>query len=748
MKKIFTLIYIAIVSFSAIAQLSLSSAGSAETIDFTGFDGTGFSASPSGGQLNSNTWAALGFSDGDVGFGGEGITGDFARGSTSGLVTTGGVYAVDISGNQGLMVQPTADDFTPGSFTLRMINNTGITIGQLDVSYSIYVLNDQGRANSYNLTYSTDDVTYTSVPEADYTSPEAADFTPYLETITTSITGFSVADGEYLYLRWTGEDVSGSGSRDEFALDDISITPQAGTSSPTYNFSPTSLTVVETSGVAYYDVTLSESADCVFSIGYTEVTADLPTDFGFTSFTVTFTEGGASTQTIDVGIVDDFEVEPTESFIIYYTVTSGECVAGPDDQIEIFIESDDVTGTGVVDITDEITADEGVGTVTGEVTMSETADCEVQLYLDAASTMEEGSDYTFSLPTIITFTDGGTTTQTFDIAIIDDTEIETTEDLIINISILSGSCVTGLSGDLDLFITDNDEEPVIYTPVNIADIHGEDDDGVCTNLGDLVSITGVVYGINLWDGGLQFTLIDNTGGISVFSFAETFGYTVTEGDEVTVNGEIDQFNGLTEIIPDTIIFISEDNGLIDAPIISSLGESTESMLWIIASVDLVDPSQWLGDGSSFNVEFTDGSETFIVRIDNNTELSTFSLDPSAFDFVIEGIGTQFDTESPYTDGYQLMPRYISDLSYQTVGIIQQDRITLKLYPNPTLEKINIISEDLVESLKIINQLGEIVKVVSINALQKTIDVKEFPAGFYAVKIKTVSGVYSSSFIKE
>lgn len=730
----------------ALAQLSLNTIGVAETIDFTGFDGSGFSATPTAGQLNSNTWAVSGFSFGSVAFGGEGTTDDFARGSTSGLVTSGGVYAVDISGNQGLMVQPTADDFTAGSFTMRMINNTGSDMSQLDISYVIYVLNDQGRANSFNLSYSTDDISYTAISDVDYISPEVSDLTPYSETKTTSITGFTIADGDYIYVRWTGDDVSGSGSRDEFALDDISVTPQTGTPSITYNFSPTSLTVDEPDGVAYYDVSISESADCVFNVEYTEVTADLPTDFGFTSFTVTFTEGGPTTQTIDVGIVDDFEVEPTESFIIYYTVSSGECVAGSDDEIEIFIESNDVTGTGVVNITDEITTDEGIGTVIGEVTLSETADCEVELYLDAASTMTEGTDYSFSLPTILTFTDGGPLTQTFDIFIWDDAIVEPTEELIININISSGSCVTGLSGDLDLYITDNDIE---YTTVDIADVHGEDVDGVCTSLGSLVSLTGIVYGINIWDGGLQFTIADGTGGISVFSFADTYGYSVTEGDEVTVNGEIDQFNGLTEIIADTVLFLNSGSSLSPPTTVTVLDESTESQLVQLSGLTPVDASQWLGDGSSFNVDFTDGSNTYVVRIDNNTNLSSVPL-PGASEnglYTITGLGAQYDTDSPYASGYQLMPRYAADVTF-TVDIEDESSNTIQVYPNPTNDVLTINSIQMVETIEILNQLGEVVKSLDVNDFVKTIPVNELPSGCYVMKVNTAHKFSAMEFIKE
>jgi len=39
----------------------------------------------------------------------------------------------------------------------------------------------------------------------------------------TTVTGLTIANNGLFYLRWSGADVSGSGSRDEFALDDISV---------------------------------------------------------------------------------------------------------------------------------------------------------------------------------------------------------------------------------------------------------------------------------------------------------------------------------------------------------------------------------------------------------------------------------------------------------------------------------------------------------------------------------------------
>lgn len=63
------------------------------------------------------------------------------------------------------------------------------------------------------------------MPSLDYTSTAAASGSPSWETISrsTTISGISIANGGYYYLRWSGDDVSGSNNRDEFGLDDIVI---------------------------------------------------------------------------------------------------------------------------------------------------------------------------------------------------------------------------------------------------------------------------------------------------------------------------------------------------------------------------------------------------------------------------------------------------------------------------------------------------------------------------------------------
>ena len=223
MKRFITTLALIITINVAWSQLDIAAFGTDYTIDFTGFAGAGFDPDPTAEQLDSDTWSVTGLSDGDLEFGDTGTSGDYAKGVTTGFVSSGGVYAADVFGNQGLMVQPTGDDFTPGSFVLRLINTTGSTVGELDVAYTIYALNDQDRANSFNFSYSYDNESWIDVSDLDYVSPEFGVGLPEFEEKATTLVGLLWEDGQFFYIRWTGDDVSGSGSRDEFALDDIII---------------------------------------------------------------------------------------------------------------------------------------------------------------------------------------------------------------------------------------------------------------------------------------------------------------------------------------------------------------------------------------------------------------------------------------------------------------------------------------------------------------------------------------------
>lgn len=240
MKKIYAFI-LSFISIHCFAQVNLTSVGNAVVIDFentiTGvnngnFAGSGLTPNPIVGQLNSNAWAIEGLSNGNIIFGDSSVTGDYAKGISSGGTSSGGVYAFINNNDTAMGVQPTGSDFTPGAIILKVENNTGITLDSISLAYDLWINNDGDRANSFNPSYSTDGTNFTDITVLNDTSVELSQGSAlWASSLKTTNIVVSIADGSSLYIKWSSEDITGSGSRDEFALDDISITG-FGTAAP------------------------------------------------------------------------------------------------------------------------------------------------------------------------------------------------------------------------------------------------------------------------------------------------------------------------------------------------------------------------------------------------------------------------------------------------------------------------------------------------------------------------------------
>ncbi|HET8839392.1 MAG TPA: T9SS type A sorting domain-containing protein [Flavobacteriaceae bacterium] len=209
-----------------------------ENINEGEFAGTGFQPFPEIGQLDSNSWSITGFSDGDMDFGDSRIVQneDLTQNTSTGGVGTGGIYAFVVGSSVCLGIQSTGPDFTPGNIVLRLQNKTGDAITEFQVSYDIFNRNDENRSNSFNLNYSADGLNYTNA-SVDFSSPVTASNFPYWKknSKNASITGISVATDAYFYLQWLGDDLSGSGSRDEFGLDNISVIANPVSTSYVFN---------------------------------------------------------------------------------------------------------------------------------------------------------------------------------------------------------------------------------------------------------------------------------------------------------------------------------------------------------------------------------------------------------------------------------------------------------------------------------------------------------------------------------
>ncbi len=237
MKK--TIISLAVVLLTAStmlnAQFSINQPDEVHTITFdatvTGvnsgsFNGSGFTLPLGPGQLNANAWAVYGTSEGDKDFEEIATSGVFARGVSDGGVTNPGIYAFNVEpGNRALGIQADDDSFTPGGIALKFTNNTGINTVGISIAYDVWVRNDQNSSIAVKGQFSINPQWgWVDIGELYVATPAVADPTPEWVKTTVIVTrNLNFNNGSTMFFRWYLEDVSGTGDRDEIAIDNFSI---------------------------------------------------------------------------------------------------------------------------------------------------------------------------------------------------------------------------------------------------------------------------------------------------------------------------------------------------------------------------------------------------------------------------------------------------------------------------------------------------------------------------------------------
>lgn len=217
-----------------------------------------------------------------------------------------------------------------------------------------------------------------------------------------------------------------------------------------------------------------------------------------------------------------------------------------------------------------------------------------------------------------------------------------------------------------------------------------------------------------------------------FSNSSNYDYVVTEGDEVEIKGVVSQFNGFTQMTLNGVRKISERNQLITPKEVTVFEEGDESSLITVSNLMFTDPSQWTGTGSGFNVTMTNGTSSFIIRIDNDVDAYAAPI-PSSMGgsvFSVTGLLGQFDNSLPYTEGYQLLPRYLVDFSPagNTEQLFDPE---ISVYPNPVNNVLNIVTSKVPESVEIFDANGKILGKIENNTV---LEMSDLPKGWYSLKI--------------
>lgn len=280
----------------------------------------------------------------------------------------------------------------------------------------------------------------------------------------------------------------------------------------------------------------------------------------------------------------------------------------------------------------------------------------------------------------------------------------------------------------------------------IKDLKAVDPTGVAINLNKTYEISGIVNSPNFRPGaGLELPIIDAAGdGIIVFSSAKSFNYNPKEGDNVTAKGRITQFNGLTQLTLDTI-YIKGTGNVATPRVVTKLDETTESQIITIKNLQLVDATKWIPTGSGFNVEVSNGTSTFLMRVDKDIDLFNQSAPTGKFD--LTGVGYQFDNTSPFLEGYQINPRYAADLK----KVIATNDLALgqsiQLFPNPMTDFLNITLSEKMDNISISDVVGKVILSLDQVSEQQVINTSNWKSGIYFISFLKDGRQFNAKVIK-
>lgn len=540
--------------------------------DFSTFTAAGFAPTPTAGQLDSDIWRVVGQSDAPTNpaYGFTGASGtDFGRGIVPANPTTAGVYAA--TGNSALILQPTGAEFDVNGFVeARIQNTTGTMATAFDVAFDWTFRNNEARSANLELSYSTDGTTFIAVPAANFSTPAALDALGFVrQPESVSITGLTVADQGYVYLRWAQTSSAGGGSRDEIGIDNVVVVANGGTPAPLVAVSDVS--VNEDTGLMTFTVTRTNAVAGAFTLNYATAdgTAVAGTDYNATSGTLSFAENQVSA-TVNVAITPDAIPEFNDTLLLNLSNATGATIT--DAQAVGTIVNDDGAPISIsIGDVSIVEGQSGTSIATFTVTRSGGTGAFDVNYATANGTATAGSDYVAATGTL-NFA-AGVNTQTISVTINGDLQSEATESFTVN---LSGSTNNALFADASATGTIvNDDATLIHdiqgTSYYSPFVAGQ---GITAfNVATTVTVTvsaivtaldgdGARQGFYLteetadWDGDNRtsegiFVMTRNDASVGTLLATAIPGLAV--GDRVTVTAQVMEYQGFATTMPVTTL---------------------------------------------------------------------------------------------------------------------------------------------------------------------------------------------------
>jgi hypothetical protein len=211
---------------------------------------------------------------------------------------------------------------------------------------------------------------------------------------------------------------------------------------------------------------------------------------------------------------------------------------------------------------------------------------------------------------------------------------------------------------------DADCQPPTPTDYTVCEVTEVDADGFPIHYGELVHLVDPVITLND-----NLTYADNRFEVYVTDgqcCVELFDFNIVDpmpmGTVLDVVGTVDFYNGKVELTNLTLTVLGTDQVPdpyeITTGELASNGEAYEGCLVKICGLIIVDGT-WPAEGQNANLTVDDGSGPVTMRIDKDTNIDGSPAPEMPFTAI--GVAGQYDTSSPYWDGYQFLPRSLDDI---------------------------------------------------------------------------------------
>ncbi len=303
------------------------------------------------------------------------------------------------------------------------------------------------------------------------------------------------------------------------------------------------------------------------------------------------------------------------------------------------------------------------------------------------------------------------------------------------------------------------EQPEFYYTTPIALVQEPGEDGYTSGLvGQRVLVGGVVTfpaGISNTDRTSIF-LQDETGGVNVYYASALMDYRV--GDVLLVQGSVTEYNGLTEVsVGDAadLRLLGHHAALPDTYRLRPgeiLKESLEGRFVEVEGATVATAP--VPAGAGYSMEVWNGQVPVTVYLYPTTGIDLSALSPGTLLRRIYGVVGQYDSQEPYTSGYQLLPRFPEDLEIESTP--PQEVLDLRLSTNvfaPSLpsERLRIQvtgPPEYAYTLKLYDSRGRVVYTFFQDAPAhtgvftwdgRTAEGNRLPLGLYILQLRAIHG---------